>query len=1089
MGKNIRSNRAVAYVLISIMSLPSFTMAATTPLVQFPPGNASRDPSPNVIITVDDSGSMDEAVGGGDTRTKMFRLKEALTDAFSADKIADDRIRLAWQSMWGCSGFPGVKVSPGTYSGCAANSNLMKKFSGTHRTNFTNFITNLKSDQSTPSHRVITQAGEYMKSAASINSPWASDPGVAELPYLECRKSYHIFLTDGEWNGETNNGLVGNADGTSLLSTGAARVFPDGKSYDVTDDQTRVYRDSYGGSLLGKEVLSGQETLSDLAFYYWSTDLQPQTAMPNGPNDTTSTPEVRKGVQPVIRKSGVETVNGVVLQEYWNPRNDPATWQHITQYTIGFGSGATAWTGNPKFDNSIVGGVYTNNNYGTNTGGYADLVAGTVTWPNVIAGTARTAELWHMALNGRGKFFPARSAGSLSSAFNEILDNIKADTSKPLVTIATSSTALRNGATAYVAGYNGDGWSGQVAAKNISSAGVLSTAEVWNSATKLDAISEANITDSGSAARRLILSSNGTASIEFFFDNLSTAQKLIFTGVGGLTGDRSVNYIRGSHADEQSVSGTSPFRNRNKYLTTAPTVPVKTRQGDIVNSNIWYVGQPSGTYTDTTYKTFRNTTRTPVIYVGGNDGMLHGFKAETGDELLAYIPKGIISKLPKLTNTAYGDNSTGSTTTHLYYVDGSPFAGDIKISSWKTYLAGTLGAGGKGYFVLDVTSPGSFLANKNTTLIADNTYADGDNTDPDMGYIFGDPSRDLSNTTQASQFTQLNVSNNWALISGNGYNSTNGLAKLIVHNFNTNSVTKIGTNTVANNGLSTPRLIDINGDGKTDLVYAGDLKGNLWKFDFTSGVPSSGTIVFTDPNNRPITTAPVWIPHPLGGIMLGFGTGQNLTEFDRSDKTTQYTLYGVWDKAPITISSTGVITIGSSSLATISNLVQKDFVSSTATNPIPSGFRLINSSPTIDYEAPSSKRGWFLNLEAGERALFNPSAFVGNFVIMPTTVPSSGSTIVGETCTTSTAAGYGYINIVNLLNGNPRTSAAFDTDGNGIVNASDASVSSAKVDGEVTSLDLGGLTGDAKLIDAYGNTETTSKGKSTAIYSNWRQLQ
>ena len=1062
--------RYIAWLLISSMATPSFSFAAgTTPLVQFPPGNASRDPAPNVIITVDDSGSMAGAVGGGNNNSKMSVLKAALADAFSEAKIPDDRIRLAWQSMWGCNNFPGTKA--GSYTGCATNSNLMRKFSGTHRTDFTNFINTLKPDSVTPSHRMIRQAGEYMKAAKSVNSPWAFNPGTTELPYLECRKTYHIFLTDGEWNSEVNSPLVNNLDGTE-------QTLPDGKLYSVTDDQTRAYRDIYGNT---------QETLSDLAFYYWSTDLQ--AGLENGPNTpaTATDPEVRKGVQPIIRKGNVENVGGVLLDPYWNPRNDPATWQHITQYTIGFGDGATTWAGNPRFDNSVdAQGNFTNNNYGTVANGYAALVAGTpgVVWPNVIGGTARTSELWHMALNGRGKFFPARSAGALSSAFNEILDNIKADTSKPKVSIATTSSTLRNGSTAFVAGYNGEGWNGNVASRAVSSDGTVSAADIWDTATKLD---DDSLTNSNPATR-LILTTNDVGPVTFSYANLSAAQKAIFDGTGGLTGDHAVDFIRGSHADEQSATPVGPFRIRTKTVGTSPPVVSPTRQGDIVNSNIWLAGQPSSNYRDASYRSFRNSARTPVIYVGGNDGMLHGFNAtsgaEGGKELLAYVPKGVIANLPKLTVPAYGDNSTGSTTTHLYYVDGTPFAGDVNNGGWKTYLAGTLGAGGKGYFILNVTNPSNFTAANATTLVkADNTYTNTDNTDPDIGNIFGDPALDLSNNSQALQFANLNGGGS-ALILGNGYNSTNGQAALLVHNLSTNNVTKVFVGSAGNNGLSTPRPIDINGDGKPDVVYAGDLQGNLWKFDFTSGVPSSGTKIYTTPNNRPIVTAPVWVPHPDGGIMLGFGTGQNLTLADRSDKTTQYTLYGIWDKGTISInSSNGAITLGATTpFSGTGTLVEKTIVSNS------SGFRLTSNS-AVNYKAPSNKRGWYLDLPLGERSLFNPSSFVGSLVFIPTTVPSAGSNVVGETCLTSTGAGYSYINILNLVSGNPPSVPVFDTNGDGLVNNSDTVASGVQVGTEVITLDKGGADGLVIAIGTDLKTETLSTGSGTVIHSGWRQLQ
>lgn len=1071
-------------ILIALTLAPVFADAATTPLAQFPPGNASRDPAPNVIVSVDDSGSMEGTVSGGrETATnpkKINQLKNSLTAAFATDKIPDGRIRLAWQSMWGCRGFPGARPFTGTnngngyFDGCVGN-NTMLPFEGVHRTDFTGFINALKSWDVTPSHRMIQLAGQYMQTAA----PWQSEPGVANSPMLECRKTYHIFLTDGDWNSQVDSREdvpdrdIGNEDGTT-------RTLPDGVQYQANGPQTQAYYDIYG---------AGQETLADLAFYYWATDLRDD--MRNGPNEVPvdGSAVIKKGVQPVIRSHGTEQVGNTALQEYWNPKNDPATWQHITQYTIGFGTGAVSWAGRPVFDTSVdANGNRVDSNYSTVAGGYVDLVNGNNSeWQNVIAGNARTSELWHMALNGRGKFYPARSAESLTKAFNEILDNIKADTSRPLVSLAANATSLRNGALAYVAGYDASFWSGNISAKAIDTEGNIGTVDVWNSASLLDAAGF-------NVDNRLILTHDGSSPVTFFYPNLSTTQQALFNNVGGLAGTESVNYIRGNHDKEQTQTVASglppgPFRDRNK---TENGTTVKTRQGDTVNSNIWFVGQPSSGYDEASYDAFRRISRTPMIYVGANDGMLHGFESSTGTERIAYIPKGVMSNLPKLTDVGYGDNTTGSAKTHLYFVDGSPFAGDIFDGSWKTYLAGTLGAGGKGYFVLDVTNPNAFSANNAANLVkVDNTFSATDaaadvGPNRDIGFMFGDASRDAIFSGRASQFAKLN-SNTFALILGNGYNSSNGQAKLIVQT-TPSSFIAVPTDGSTNNGLSTPTPIDLNGDGAVDVVYAGDIQGNLWKFDFTTGIPSSATKVYTTEGNKPITVAPTWIPHPKGGLMLGFGTGQNLTTADSSDFATVYRLYGVWDKGEITINSSGAVTL--TNVAAFSGhglLKSRAFTPGNSPN-----FRSITAQTAINFD---TDRGWFINLPASspssERTLNNPTRLAGTFVFMPTQIPSSGSATVGETCETTTGERVGWLNVVDLLNGTQANKAIFDSNNDGVVDSNDTPYGGAKVgvdisflkknQEELTGFGLAGGASDVSKIELKLPPYTT-------VRSGWRQM-
>jgi type IV pilus assembly protein PilY1 len=111
-------------------------------------------------------------------------------------------------------------------------------------------------------------------------------------------------------------------------------------------------------------------------------------------------------------------------------------------------------------------------------------------------------------------------------------------------------------------------------------------------------------------------------------------------------------------------------------------------------------------------------------------------------------------------------------------------------------------------------------------------------------------------------------------------------------------------------------VIDVNYDDKVDYVYAGDLEGNLWKFDLTDsdygkwGVAygtdsnSNGTIndvegddpqpLFQAPD-QPITTKPDVMRHPQRhGYMVVFGTGKYLEVSDFGN-TSVNTIYGIWD--------------------------------------------------------------------------------------------------------------------------------------------------------------------------------------------------
>ena len=401
----------VSACLAILATIPTLSLAVL-PLSQSPPVGGGNEPAPNVIISIDDSGSMSEDLNGNSTSnvasTKLTLLKNSLKSVFgdptaspaTTGQVPNARIRLAWQVMHN----NGSSSGAGTLGLGGVNS--MKPFTGDHRVKFNSFVDSLTAGYNTPSHKMVKQALDYMKTPAGTNSPWANVPGVSQsTPYLACRRSYHIFMTDGGWN-STVTQTVGNADGTP-------RTLGDGTtSYDPTSAQTRIFKDGFGTST--------QSTLADFAFESWASDLQPDMA---------------NIVRPVIKKEGNEVIGATTLQQFWNPKNNPATWQHMITNTIGFGSGATRWvdgdgkTFEPIFD------VTANSTYGGTS--YSKLVNGTVTWPDPfnLGINGRPVELWHMALNGRGKFYPATNENALTSAFAEILGGVIADTSKPLVSI------------------------------------------------------------------------------------------------------------------------------------------------------------------------------------------------------------------------------------------------------------------------------------------------------------------------------------------------------------------------------------------------------------------------------------------------------------------------------------------------------------------------------------------------------------------------------------------------------------------------------------------------------------------------------
>lgn len=585
---------------------------------------------------------------------------------------------------------------------------------------------------------------------------------------------------------------------------------------------------------------------------------------------------------------------------------------------------------------------------------------------------------------------------------------------------AASSTSFQSDSRLFLARLNSDGWSGELNAYPVSESGASSA--VWKAQVQLTGVAGDD---------RIILTYDvdkpSARGIPFRWSSMTTTSPASLQtalnkradGTVDTLGPNRVTYLRGD-----SVSG---MRTRPTISGTSET----NKLGDIVNSSPRYVAKPSLGYGETSYATFsaNNASRTAMIYVGANDGMLHGFKAATGDELLAYVPSEMYrtrdgqQPLSKLTQTDYGKSGNA----HRYYVDGSPVMGDIctgdctTVSQWKTILVGGLNAGGQGVYALDITNPANFTEANASSIVKweflDHDH-DGDASastitgDAELGYTFGRPAivKLCTSRESPSSVTPAACSAyGWYVIFGNGYNNTEldgyagtGDAVLFVLNADTGHlVRKIALNVASGtdpNGLSEVTPIDIDGDRVTDYVYAGDLKGNFWRFDFVSDDPDEWGAAFgsssapeplyvardeqTTPVRQPITTSAEALAHPLGGALLLFGTGRYIDAGDPS--TTQgQTFYGIWDKFN-----------GSTVASTNRNNLQQQSVYSTTLTQDDTQY-LASTSNTVDW---STKKGWYLNLPAtGERITYNPLLINGEILRIVSTKPSSDVCEAGGT--------------------------------------------------------------------------------------------
>jgi hypothetical protein len=499
--------------------------------------------------------------------------------------------------------------------------------------------------------------------------------------------------------------------------------------------------------------------------------------------------------------------------------------------------------------------------------------------------------------------------------------------------------------------YEKDTWSGDLLAYGISSVGLFGDTPKFVASDMLDA---------RTAARIIVTMKDDGTKIPFQFSSLSSTQQGLLTSVDVL------NFLRGDRSNELGATPPGTLRSRSSVL------------GDIIHSRPYYVS-------DATLPTGLPKTSTsplPTVFVGSNDGMLHAFDASTtvtgGSERWAYVPSMLMSKMKALSVNPYK---------HDYYVDGSVNIGYIS-SNTKRILVGALGAGGKGLFALNITGDSGLapadeataaanilweLTDKKINNVSSTSYAN-------LGYTYSNPI--------LGKVGSVDV-----VIVGNGYLGNDGKAYLYVINANTGALIKtLATDSQIGNGLSTPVAVDVNKNGTTGYVYAGDLLGRLWKFDLT-GSDTAGTILYDTAKSprQPITTSPGVAVHPNGGYMVTFGTGSMLLPSDSTDSTTVYGAYGVWDGAPASNTIMLQQTLATNCFS-YTGTVCNQYV------------RTIVGSKTPDWTAGTNSLphtlGWYTALPAGERVvgdtnfIENGRYYFNSYIPTLSTVVTSGAQAV-----------------------------------------------------------------------------------------------
>ena len=630
--------------------------------------------------------------------------------------------------------------------------------------------------------------------------------------------------------------------------------------------------------------------------------------------------------------------------------------------------------------------------------------------PNDTEDDDRIDDLLHAAVNGHGTFVAATSPDEFTQGLQSALATIAQRTSASS-NVATSAFQIRSGGKVFNAAYISGKWTGTINAWNLD-ANNVPTSLAWASS-----VPNYNV-------RKVFTRESGTGQV---FP--TTTQMTALARTGGpvnyeVTGTDNANYIKGDSSKEKRNGGL--LRNRpNNSL------------GDIVNSSPFYVDD------------------TQTLYVGANDGMMHAFNVADGKELFAYVP-GLI-KMADLSMLSRGDYENS----HRWYVDGPIAVTDRKLTPSANYLVGSLGRGGKGMYGLNVTNPASFGN-------ADVRWELAETAGNNMGMVTGRPALALVNTSPTAKTA--------AAIVGNGVNSTNNKAVLLVVNVQTGAVIReinTGAGSASQpNGLSAPTAI-LGTDGKSvDYVYAGDLLGNVWKFDLTASNPSSWTAKLLFQAKSADGTG---VPQPItGGVTIAtnpvtykrwvfFGTGRFMTVSDTNDKAPlMQGIYGFED---------------TDAQLQYSDLVKRTMINTGATQ---SGYPVRTFEPKADLN-PGAK-GWYVTLPAGGERIIQDAQLLANALVTASMIPES------NVCD---ATGTGYINAVDAFTGTSLGTSLFDLNNDGSTtdnNVGGVAVGSVDVGVGMPTLPIF-IDGQMIVTGSAGSLATTRTHRSIWRTVSWREFR
>jgi len=839
------------------------------------------------------------------------------------------------------------------------------------------YLMDAGSGGNTPLRRALAQAGQYFHQDDSDDHEYLGGEPSPILSLAEggnCQQNYSIVVSDGFWNGVLPGGdSVGDADSDGdhdepgETNGMAPPPWDGGAQADANPAIIPANCDDPSDA-------QTSDTLADIAMHYYEQDLSSTL-----PDD-------------------LSVITGV----------DENKRQHMVTYTVAFGVQGS-------LTESQIASIFN----GQDRSDPFD-------WPAVCPDSPSTVDdMVHAAWNGRGDFLSARDPDQVAAKLKDIVSAIS-DRQITAAPVTFTTNRITAESLAFVTEVNTERWSGDVVAYNAEDlldyliSGAPLSGEEWRATEWVDY-------NDPSLRQVLTLGTSNTGAAATWA-NLTADQQndLRIDADGNLgseaSGQERLDYLLGSRDCELGASGDCTTDIDGDGQTGADDKLLRSRAsrlGDFINSTPVFVGAPSLDWPSEDdfagYDEFKSdkASRPKVVYVGGNDGMLHGFYTEDtpddGQEALAYMPASLASSAPDDGYHFLSDRYYS----HRYYVDLTPSVSDVLIhGAWETVLIGALGGGGTGLFALKITDPTTFDATNASDLVLwEFSKAD----DPELANTFSRPIVAFMNNIE------------WAVIAGSGYNdgpipddSTEDpnayLFILFIEKGEDGSWGQVGDYvrieapeplaTKSNpNGLSSPVVVDANGDSIADRIYAGDLFGNLWGFNVEGDSPSgwSAYKIFTAGSGQPITVQPTVAKHPFvpdfddnqPNMMVYFGTGQYLV-LDDPKNEDQQSFYGIWDRNSIDL--------------TRSHLQAQYFDPNFAND-------VVLTDNAVDWETQS---GWYIDLpDAGERVVVDP-VLQGDLLFFNSLVPDP------QVCT---AGGTSFQYVVSTENGGPPEEPAFDFNG------------------------------------------------------------